>query len=752
MAFIPNLLRGLSAAARPPVWQSRVGVALLAVLLSANANAGAAGSWPEASGRSAATGANVPQDVDGDLLPDLVYCADYDDDGALEMADVRLCVGALTDTGDKTVAIMPGNYAAPADPEVDYPAAGDSGEPAFGLIDLPSNMTLTCITPRACKLNNATVGDSGQDYAVISNEDHTTGNTDIVIEGLEIDGAEGDDAYSGTSLSVNQRMGIFLRGTTGSRVENNFVHDTHHTCIYTSNSTSDTILNNRVDDCGGAEQTSGTTIAQPGIYLFATGSHSTSGTRVIGNRISKAKGNGINTRVNAATDSIVDIEIANNYLSDGVSGQGYAISIRGVDGADIRGNTSLRYGGGLTTYASASVYYSSGATNFFESSRRLNVHGNTFKDSNHATTQNAGIYVGPYLEDSQFVGNIVDGTTTVNTHCLVVKGPERRVRFDGFKLSRCAGYGLTDAGTGSIAGDQAWVFTDLSIEGTDWIGKTTGGRFPGIFFQLAHDSLVIREARIAGATDAEIQFGQSMTNGVFENILIDSTDPGYLGFYTVATLPTCNSGTNDFWAVVDDATGASDCTTGGSTTDNACFCNGSAWANFSRTVHESVEFADGSVDHASNRLVNWTVKNATNNDATVNPYVILTDGSGYELRNIACVDDSRATTTASADCIRFVTADNGPGEFTGVIMVGVRNSGLTNADSIAIDEGAGGDDLFSTEFSYIHHRGTGNPTSVVFASDACGTAYGSEWIDGDASDDPIFMCETGNVWVAHTQP
>lgn len=47
---------------------------------------------------------------------------------------------------------------------------------------------------------------------------------------------------------------------------------------------------------------------------------------------------------------------------------------------------------------------------------------------------------------------------------------------------------------------------------------------------------------------------------------------------TVATLPTCNAALFGAIASVTDGNGATDCTTGASTTDVACECNGSAWA------------------------------------------------------------------------------------------------------------------------------------------------------------------------------
>jgi len=47
---------------------------------------------------------------------------------------------------------------------------------------------------------------------------------------------------------------------------------------------------------------------------------------------------------------------------------------------------------------------------------------------------------------------------------------------------------------------------------------------------------------------------------------------------TVATLPTCNAALFGAIASITDGAGATDCTTGASTTDVACECNGSAWA------------------------------------------------------------------------------------------------------------------------------------------------------------------------------
>lgn len=56
---------------------------------------------------------------------------------------------------------------------------------------------------------------------------------------------------------------------------------------------------------------------------------------------------------------------------------------------------------------------------------------------------------------------------------------------------------------------------------------------------------------------------------------------------TVATLPTCGSALFGAYASVTDGNGAADCTIGLSTTDVACYCNGTAWTPVGASVDVS---------------------------------------------------------------------------------------------------------------------------------------------------------------------
>jgi hypothetical protein len=731
--------------------------AIAALLLLAGAAYAHPAPWPDS--KTAGIASNSASDTDGDGGTDLIYCGDYDSDGTLEMVDdVQGCVDALDDTGPKTLVLLPGNYAAGS-----CDAACETRVANKGIIQLEEFTTLSCL-PGAV-LNGYTANTEDIATSVVTNSGHTSYTVDeaqseVHVVGCEIDGGI-PDTFDGSTYVNQGRAGIQIVGCTDCSASSNYIHDTLHAAIQNAKTTRFVGRDNRTYQTAAYGDTSGT-ILQATLYTWTQNASDTEYTAWEDNRVDRSGGTGIQLRRDTLDDDINFTTIRGNTVSNGATGA-VCMKLRGATDTLIQSNRCVNAGAFLMEPTTSRYRDDTAGTTATRALSNVRTNISDFYLKNvSSTTGTGGIYLAQFQEDTRLANVTVDATlpsASGNQNCIGFTVPQRGLVLEGVRAFRCGMYGLFQIDA-DASGASAWEelnFNNILIDGCDWSGKTSGGRFNCILLQGAHANLHFSNFTIRAATDAEFQANQSITNSVFENFYVDSVDPGYRGAYTEAQANaiTCDATDyNDTWIVVTDASSASDCTfaSGTGATANACFCNGTTWANYSRTVHEAVDFADGTVDHSGVVLRNWVVKNATNNDATVNPYIRLTDGAGYVLENVSCIDDSLATTTASAHCIQFVTADNGPGEFTGIRMTGVRNAGLTNADSIAIDEGAGGDDLFSTEFAYLFHRGTADPTAAVFATDACGTAYGSTWIDSDDSTDPIYECETGDVWAARATP
>jgi hypothetical protein len=740
---------------------------------------------PGVHGGGQGAASNEAQDTDGDLLFDLIYCSDKSGAGGLQMVeDVQACADALDDTGPKLLALLPGSYEAGS-----CDAACETRVTNKGILQLPSETTLSCF-PGAV-LNGFNENDEDITTAVVTNDGHTTYTVSETQTGVHIDGCIIDgglaDTYDGSTYTNAGRIGAWIVGCNNCSVTDNLIRNTLHAGIQNAKTTNFLARGNHLYQTAAYGDLSGS-IQQASLYTWTQNAVDSEYTVYEDNFIERSGGTAIQLRRDTLDDDINFSVIKDNIVTDAQfldnaacvaaddpygcctgSGTGscpisVCIKVRGATDTLIESNRCVN-AGGFAMEPTATVYRDTitGSSSTRALSNVRTTINDLFIKNGHSTSSTGAVYLAQFNEDTHINGLTVDATRPTasgNQNCLNVTFPQRGLIMNDVRLSHCGMYGInqSDSDASGAYTWEEWHIDGLTIDGTDWAGKTSGGRFNGIVLNGAHNGLYWKNVKLMGSTEAEFQANQSITNSTFENWYIDSVDPGYRGAYAEAQAAaiTCNSDYNDTWIVSIDASSASDCTfaSGIGATPNACFCNGTSWANFSRTVHEAVEFGDGTVDHSGVRLLHWTVKNPTNNDSgTVTPAIILTDGAGYVLDDIACIDDSAATTTSGNDCLRFVSAGNGPGEFTGIRMTNVR-SNLSNANGIAIDEGAGGDDLFSTEFAYLFHQGTANVAGgVVFAeTDLCTNANGSTWIDTDGGDNTTrYVCEAG-LWLPMAEP
>ena len=124
---------------------------------------------------------NVASDTDGDGSPDYIQCSDFDGDGTLEMADLRACYAALTDTSRRYLYVLPGDYT----PDL------TEGSLTTAQLQLGSNTTVECAGAGTTTLNGAwwQSGDTASQtrLAVIGNDD-TESHSNIAVLNCGIDG------------------------------------------------------------------------------------------------------------------------------------------------------------------------------------------------------------------------------------------------------------------------------------------------------------------------------------------------------------------------------------------------------------------------------------------------------------------------------------------------------------------------------------------------------------------------------------
>jgi hypothetical protein len=805
---------------------------------------------------SVGASANVAQDVDGDTLPDLIYCSDYSDSHGittgltgLETADIQLCIEALTDTGPKVVILLPGAYQPPTDPTADYPSVGDAGLVAgvdAALVQITSNTQVTCLAKGLCRIVGMPAAGASANWAVVSNADIIGGNTNVTVSNVEIDGGEGDVAYDPTLITATSRAGLIFEFCTDCEVRDSWIHDTHHACAYIRNWTRNAVIDNKLEDCGGWSQT-GTTLSQPALYGFVNGFNSV-GFLARGNEILNATASGINTRineiVNSPTGTIVDFDLIDNDIHDLIASGAPAISLRGVNGGNVKGNNSRDSLGLVLTsgvpgsgQSCAPDCYLSNGNPF--ANKNLQIDDNHFSQLLSTTTQQGGINIGAYQDDIVLNGNKVTGTNTassVNTHGVIVESPQRRFHINGLTVTEMFGRGFYQSGaSGSRAGTEGWLLENITVDGVDWASKVSGARVAGMYFEGDNDNLTMRNIFLRAATDPELQFVESLTNSVIESLTVDSTNPGYLGSFTEATAPACftytstslsvsgsanaftltngfsdgtgvnvaragdyitvsgatNATNNGVFVVtgvtgddtiavsnaglVDETAGASitlkagradfwwnvsnsnnDCirTSGTGATVVNCSCSASnVTGAFSPETQVAVDFQDATPVTSSDVFRNWYIKNVRSNDL-----IKITDGA-TPFTNLIFDgirgDDDAVHTIGSADSdatISFATTATGPGSFTGIQLGGVTcGADMDVADCIEIVE-TSGDNFFSTEFSFIDHRGTSNLNDELFDGLLCTNANGSSYSQTDGIDDTTFFDCVAGIWVPRANP
>jgi len=518
--------------------------------------------------------ANVLLDQDGDGAADFASVGDWDGDGLRELTDVQAAVDALTDPGPKWIFVEAGSYLPPAVPPRNH-----------GLVELPSNSHLECAGTTATILRGVPASVTNLNRSVLTNQDHFGGNQNIQITNCQIDGAM-PNAYDSRGWTATGRMGINLNRVSGATVTGNFVHHTHHSCLYTKNSEDILFENNVLENCGAYGDFS--TLRKPAIYLFATAGGVTQRVTAAGNVIRRSGGSGLNTRRDNVIDTIMDVEFRDNFVDN--TSAPYAlrapekcVTIRGTEGIRLLRNECIHTSS--VHVAASPTGYSGEATEHADSSRDVLIEDLVMSD----VETYRGIVIGERV-DGLVLRRVEIRRTPANQPCLSWVTPLRGLLLEDVYVSDCGGQGILQTGPGSGASVAERIqLRRVTVEGADAVATADLSFWHGIEIQGTNDGLSLVDVTVRGASGHGLRVGFSagpLSNSTLSGIRVDGTPSGFLGRSTAAGLPACDAGREGAWAVVVDAPSASTCSgTGG--TENSCRCVAGAWTDLTNAAGAS---------------------------------------------------------------------------------------------------------------------------------------------------------------------
>jgi hypothetical protein len=516
--------------------------------------------------------ANALLDLDGDGLPDFASVGDWDGDGVRELTDIQAAVDALTDPGLKRISVEAGTFIPPAAPARPH-----------GLVELPSNSVLECAGTNATILLGLPATVKNVNRSVLSNQDHFGGNQNITIANCQIDGGM-PDAYDSRTWTAHGRMGVNLNAVTGGIVRGSFVHHTHHTCLYTKNSTNIRFENNTLEDCGGYGDINALT-RKPAIYLFATAGGVMQDFVATGNVIARSGGNALNTRRDNVIDTVRDIEFINNSVDNTPAPFARrppekCISIRGTDGILVKGNV-CRHTASIYIAGSTPGYY--GETGgHVDGNRNVVIEDLTMTD----LESDRGIVVGERV-NGMLLRRVTISRTPAGLPCLSWETPTRGLVLQDVSVTDCGGAGILQTGPGSGATVAERVRLErVTVNGADVVTTADASYQDGIELQGTNDGLSLLDVTVRRFSLHGVRLGSStgpLTNSTLDRVRVDGMPSGYLGRFTASSLPACNAARDGDWAVVVNALTGSSCSGGGST-ENRCRCVGGSWTDLTNSV------------------------------------------------------------------------------------------------------------------------------------------------------------------------
>jgi hypothetical protein len=528
----------------------------------------------------AAASGNALLDRDGDGLPDYASVGDWDGDGARELTDVQAAIDALTDPGPKFVFVEAGTYLPPATP------AGP-----HGLVELPSNILFQCAGTSTTILRGLPATVKHVNRSVLTNDDHVGGNHDITITNCQIDGAM-PDAYDSRTWTAHGRMGVNFNRVTDGLVMRSFVHHTHHTCLYTKNSTTIRFQDNVLEDCGGYGDRNNLT-RKPAIYLYADGGGAMQDFVGSGNVIARSGGNALNTRRNTASDLVRDVEFRDNFIDHtpapfALRPPEKCISLRGTDRVLLTGNECVHT---ASVYVSGGVNWYDAVGGDVEANRDVTIEDLVMTD----VESDRGIVVGARV-DGLVLRRIEITRTPAADACISWQTPVRGLLLEQVTVRDCGGAGILQTGPGSGATAAERVrLEQVLVDGADADAPADGAYYHGIELQGANAGLVLRDVSVRRFSLYGIRIGSSslpLTGSTLERVAVDGLASGFRGRGSAGALPACDAASEGDWAVVVDAPTDVSCSGGGSR-ENRCRCMAGSWTDLASPARYGIDVSSG---------------------------------------------------------------------------------------------------------------------------------------------------------------
>lgn len=557
--------------------------------------------------------ANIPQDFDGDGNPEYIKCSgDYNASGTVNAKDIDDCIKALTDTDGITVRVVGTGTYGVAGSDITNVDDFYNCEPFHGggctgtgaLVSLPSNSRLMCVPGVIIEGWDETApnGTLAEGH-VISNSDHVSGNSNIRIQGCEIDGGAPVVAFSELP---GFRTGIYWEKCSDCWVEDSIIKRTFHACIYQRNGDGLYAHRNRFEDCG-SHHSNAQQHGQPAVYTFSSGTAQvTRNISIIGNQSYRSGSVAWNSRAEDTDDVVENVLIVDNYAEDaGVincDGSGPPPCDGGanpiyhscfnlkVKGGIVTGNTCRR-----TNFTiGAGVDYDDG-----NSPTDIVITGNEFYQ------MRGGSVLGPFTENVVIEGNIfrtdradpTGGATRQNG--LSIRTPNRNLiaRSNSFYVTK---HGLEFGA--NAAPESAWDKNDpresMLWEGNYFEGyrlvATAGALEDGIHTNGTTGDIynaTFRGNTWKGFTRGGVRCNTATVspwdNVTFENETYDMFPDfqRFKGVTTIAGLGACDAAAEGDWKQITDASSGSTCVaTGGTVNECRCVSNvwtdANNWANF----------------------------------------------------------------------------------------------------------------------------------------------------------------------------
>ena len=444
-------------------------------------------------------------DTDNDLLFDYACVGDWNNNGICEMEeDLQAAILSLNDPGPKTVLVDACNFVAPL-----------AAQGLHGILELPDNITLRGFGADSL-LNGFVETDLQSEQAVITNADHTGGNSNITIRDLRIDGGWRDGDASGFG---HGRMGIRFTNCTDCKVLRVEVTDTLHACLYASNSTRVEFSDSTLARCGNY---TGLGSHFPCVYLYAFQGGETLDALVRGNDCDGSGSSAMSTRRDAPSATLTNVMFRDNTIRNTAfyptGAHRPCFRLSGVGSAQYLNNTCIDTGG-LSSILTES-YYSEGLD--------VNASANIIVDGLHVISSAVApaVHVRKHAENFTLRNITVDGVT--NGPCLGFEPPLRNFSLDGAELSNCGGVGIlqTNSEPSGVAEDETLTFRNVEISavGTDLPSE-------GLLFRGSMKGMLLDNVSVDGATADGLSFASAVEDSTISHLTIsDVTGRGiYLG-------------------------------------------------------------------------------------------------------------------------------------------------------------------------------------------------------------------------------